>query len=264
MSFKNELIKELDRYSKLYKKVGDLSHYHAYKKAANSLKYSDVEINSDEDIEKLNIKFIGPKIREFLKSYIQLLLVIDEMNSKPPKIEDKRSGQKVRIHRNLVPSEIEPVTEWLKSNGLDYVICGSYRRNRDYVGDVDILVVGEFPEVKIKGRVYTIVQKGDKKIKLRMKSKYNKDLWIDVDLRSVRDYELGCATLYFTGSREFNIYMRMVSRLKGYKLNEYCFTDLSNGNKYYFMNEYDVFHFLDMDYIEPEFREGIYEHWEWD
>ena len=67
------------------------------------------------------------------------------------------------------------------------------------------------------------------------------------------------ALLYFTGSYNFNIYMRKIALQKGLSLSEYGFKDTKNANNIIDTTdiihcEEDIFKYLDMPYVEPSKR----------
>mgnify|MGYP001062680375 FL=1 len=64
------------------------------------------------------------------------------------------------------------------------------------------------------------------------------------------------AVLYFTGSGDFNKMMRCLILEKGMTINEYSLKDSETKKKvdHVFMEEKDIFDYLDMDYVKPEQR----------
>ena len=99
-------------------------------------------------------------------------------------------------------------------------VAGSVRRQKETIGDIDILAVSEnprktadffvsFPEVE------KIWAQGDTKCSVRFKEGF------DVDLRLVEKKSFGSALQYFTGSKEHNIATRKIAISKGLKLSEY-------------------------------------------
>jgi len=157
-------------------------------------------------------------------------------------------------------ADIEPEAEKIKKLIADFPetslveIAGSYRRRKETIGDIDILVVSKKPEslmekfatLPMVGHIYA---KGPAKTAVRMKS------GIDVDLRVVPEESWGAALNYFTGSKEHNVALRRLALKSGYKLNEY---GLFKGKKLMVgKTEKEVYEKLGLDYIEPELRENI-------
>jgi len=131
-------------------------------------------------------------------------------------------------------------------------VAGSVRRQKETIGDIDILVVSEnhkktadffisMPEVE------KVWAKGDTKCSVRFKEGF------DIDLRIIPPKSFGSALQYFTGSKEHNIATRKIAIEKGLKLSEY---GLFKGNKQIAgKTEDEVYKILGLSYIAPEMRE---------
>lgn len=80
-----------------------------------------------------------------------------------------------------------------------------------------------------------------------------------VDVRFVPYESYYYALLYFTGSYQLNTQMRIISKQKGYKLNEYGLFKIKedgtvSNRKIKVKSEKDIFKKLGMDYLEPNQR----------
>lgn len=135
-------------------------------------------------------------------------------------------------------------------------LAGSLRRKKETIGDIDIVVLAETKNrKKIVDRftklpqVEKILAKGTTKASVVLKNNN-----IQVDIRLVHDYEYGAALLYFTGSKEHNIKLRTIARDRGYKINEYGLFDAATDKRLAGATEEEMYHFLNMKYIEPEQR----------
>lgn len=132
-------------------------------------------------------------------------------------------------------------------------VCGSLRRGKPTIGDLDIVVVAAAPnramdEIRRYPRIESIVVEGDTRSTYRLRA------GTQVDLRAVRAREAGSAMLYFTGNKAHNIKLRRRAQRLGYKLNEY---GLFDGEKYLAgKTEKSVYAALGMQYIPPELRHG--------
>jgi DNA polymerase (family 10) len=103
---------------------------------------------------------------------------------------------------------------------LQVEIAGSYRRRKEIVHDLDLLVATKEPEATTNFFVshplvdYVIAQ-GPTKSSVRLRS------GVQCDLRVVTTVEYPFALAYFTGNKEHNIEMRSRALQRGWTLNEY-------------------------------------------
>jgi len=132
-------------------------------------------------------------------------------------------------------------------------VAGSYRREKETVGDIDILVVTKSAK-KVSDAiadlkdVRNVVAHGEKKLSFDLKS------GLRVDVRFVKKDQWGAALLYFTGSKEHNIAMRKVAISKGWKLNEY---GLFEGDALLASKtEEEIYKKLGLMFCEPKKRES--------
>jgi len=138
--------------------------------------------------------------------------------------------------------------------GVEQVeVAGSFRRRRETVGDLDLLVTGGRPEAVMKAltghpEVLEVLGEGETKSSVRLKN------GLQVDLRLVPRASYGAALLYFTGSKEHNIELRRIAIDKGWSLNEY---GLTHGDKTIAgRTEEEVYRALGLEWIPPELREA--------
>ena len=131
-------------------------------------------------------------------------------------------------------------------------IAGSFRRKKETIGDIDVLVASKKPE-RVMSRLLAlppvahVYGTGPTKTSLRLKS------GINVDVRIVPAESWGAALNYFTGSQPHNIALRMIAQKRGWKLSEY---GLFKGKKMLAgRTEEEVYDRLGLPYIEPELRE---------
>ncbi len=132
------------------------------------------------------------------------------------------------------------------------VVAGSYRRSKDTVGDLDILVTcanGKAAVAHFVGYDETaeIVSKGTTRATIMLRA------GLQVDLRVIPEKSYGAALHYFTGSKAHNIHLRKLGQARGLKINEYGVfrgNDQIGGR-----NEEEVFAAIGLPYIEPELRE---------
>jgi len=144
----------------------------------------------------------------------------------------------------------------------DVIRCsaaGSLRRNREILGDIDLLASSKQPRAVLEAFTqFAGVEKalalGDTKASVLLGG------GIQADLRVVSDAEFPFALLYFTGSKEHNIVMRQRAISRGLRLNEYGLfrSKVETRDPALLVRcqtEDDVFSELGLSYIPPELRE---------
>lgn len=149
----------------------------------------------------------------------------------------------------------EPLAEWLKAaEGVKaLVIAGSYRRGKETVGDLDILVTAQETGAVMDrfvsyDEVAEVVSKGSTRSTVVLRC------GLQVDLRVVPEESLGAALHYFTGSKSHNIQVRRMGQQDGLKINEY---GVFKGEKRVAgKTEESVFKSVGLPFIPPELREA--------
>lgn len=131
-------------------------------------------------------------------------------------------------------------------------MAGSYRRCRETVGDLDILVVAA-DDSPVKARfvaydaVAEVLSQGPTRASVVLKS------GLQVDLRVVDEASYGAALCYFTGSKTHNITLRRLAQERGFKLNEYGV--FRGRERIAGADETPVYAALGLPFIAPELRE---------
>lgn len=147
------------------------------------------------------------------------------------------------------------IVEYLKAGGdIDAIeVAGSFRRRRETIGDLDIVVSCATPAAVMTrfakfADVTHVASQGDTRSTVRLSS------GLQVDLRVIEPACFGAALQYFTGSQAHNIELRKIAQAKKLKLNEY---GIFRGTKCIAgRTEQDVYASLGLDWIPPELREG--------
>ena len=171
--------------------------------------------------------------------------------------------------RRLLWADAEQLAQALRRHlataaGIERLeLAGSYRRGKDTVGDLDILVVAADP-VAVMDRFATfpalssVIGRGDTKMSVRTGENFQ------IDLRVVPARSFGAALQYFTGSKEHNVVLRGRAKQQGLKINEYgvfrvadSSGDSEEAGAYIAGEaEEDVYRALELPWIPPELREG--------
>jgi len=136
-------------------------------------------------------------------------------------------------------------------------LAGSYRRCKETIGDLDVLVVaddenevmdlfGEYP-----GVAETLVR-GGTKMSIRLTTN------LQIDLRVVPEESFGAALQYFTGSKEHNVETRGRAKSLGLKINEYGVYKVDGDKETYIAGatEKEVYDTLNLPVFPPEIREN--------
>jgi DNA polymerase (family 10) len=132
--------------------------------------------------------------------------------------------------------------------------AGSFRRRRETVGDLDLLVCGGAPETVMEAltgydRVGEILARGETKSSVRLIS------GLQVDLRLVPEESFGAALLYFTGNKQHNIELRKIAIANGWSLSEYGIAD-DHEQILAGRTEEEVYRKLGLEWVPPELREA--------
>jgi DNA polymerase (family X) len=132
--------------------------------------------------------------------------------------------------------------------------CGSLRRMRETVADVDIVVAAEdarpimarLPQLAV---CHEVLAGGETKTSFLTRT------GLQIDVRVVKPEQLGAATMYFTGSKAHNIKLRQRAIERGLLLNEYGLIDNATGNVVASRTEEEIYRALDLPWIPEVLRE---------
>ncbi len=101
----------------------------------------------------------------------------------------------------------------LRQAGIRHAqVCGSVRRQRPEVGDLDLVVDGDLPRLR-ESPHWRWADGGSRKATLEFRGR-------QVNLLKADEGSWGSAVLYFTGPQGYNIGMRALAKGRGLKLNE--------------------------------------------
>jgi len=132
--------------------------------------------------------------------------------------------------------------------------AGSLRRMAETIGDVDLLVASDRPELVMDafvgyGTVARVLAHGPTKSSIVTTG------GLQVDLRVIELEAWGAAMIYFTGSKAHNIRIREMAVRKKLKLNEYGLFRADKGSLLAADTEEAVYERLGLPFIEPTLRE---------
>lgn len=159
-----------------------------------------------------------------------------------------------RFKLPVAEAEAAALVDHLRSAALNgqVMVAGSYRRRRDTVGDLDLLMVaggGAAAGTKLTryDNVADVLAQGETRTTVVLRS------GLQVDLRVVPQESYGAALMYFTGSKAHNIALRALAGERGWKLNEYGLFD--GSRRIAGANEEEVYKKLGLAFVPPEMRE---------
>src|SRR5579864_2154608 len=167
-----------------------------------------------------------------------------------------------RFHLDVADAIAQKMTDLLKGlPGVDKVTpAGSFRRGRETVGDLDLLITGkccvndeqrrkvqdailEFPGI------LEVLAKGENKVSFKLRS------GMQVDVRLLPPESFGAALQYFTGSKNHNVSLRQRALRMGYTLNEYGLMRVQDNKSVAAKTEEEIYRKLGLAFIPPELRE---------
>jgi DNA polymerase (family 10) len=137
--------------------------------------------------------------------------------------------------------------------GVDQVtVAGSFRRMRETVGDLDILVTAATDSPVMQrftayDEVAEVLSAGTTRASVILRS------GLQVDLRVVDKKSYGAALCYFTGSKTHNIAIRRIAQKRGLKVNEYGV--FHGDERIAGEDEASVYKSVGLPFIAPELRE---------
>src|SRR6266481_3485905 len=179
----------------------------------------------------------------------------------------KRAAHAGAFQFGQVAAEAETLRADLATHpdALQVDIAGSYRRRKEIVHDLDLLVATKKPGAVTKffvshPLVESIIAQGPTKSSVRLRS------GVQCDLRVVSTAEYPFALAYFTGNKEHNIELRSRALQRGWTLNEYRLAALPADPKAKkkrpikkiarVHDEAELYRAVDLDFIAPELREN--------
>ncbi|MFP4343987.1 MAG: DNA polymerase/3'-5' exonuclease PolX [Anaerolineales bacterium] len=236
-------------------------------------KLKEVKSRTPADLTRmLNVAGLGPKRVKALYDELKISTLteleqaaaegrIHELHGFGEKIEQQilkdlqredRQDERVRI--DVAEEIIQPLVRYLKSlEGAERVeVAGSYRRRKETVGDLDLLITSDRGKEIIDRfvnyeDVVNVLSQGETRSTVEFRS------GMQVDLRVVSEESYGAALFYFTGSKEHNIAIRNLALDQGLKVNEYGV--FREEERVAGESEAGIYALLGLAYVEPELRE---------
>jgi len=239
-------------------------------------------------LELTSIIGIGEKSANFLiqKGILSIEDLKQKINDKSINVNNKiKLG--IKYHGKFMDniprkeiSDIDKIINYISKNNNNKIyfkheICGSYRREHKFCGDIDILItnnedLSDFNYLKffvnlLKNQIslnnnnpLIIEDITNKSYKNKYMGflKYRDNFIRRVDIVYMSPKYYYSSLLYFTGSVDFNKKMRIKAKKLNYILSEYgLYNIISRKMLNNFSSEKEIFNKLDMEYIEPKNRD---------
>ncbi|MBS1146351.1 MAG: polymerase [Proteobacteria bacterium] len=167
---------------------------------------------------------------------------------------EAHASQTRRFKLAVAAQYADALTAFLRAiPGVEQVtVAGSFRRMRETVGDLDILVTATAGSPVMQrftayDEVAEVLSAGTTRASVILKSS------LQVDLRVVDATSYGAALCYFTGSKAHNIAIRRIAQHLGLKVNEYGV--FRGSERIAGEDEVSVYQSVGLPYIPPELRE---------
>ena len=186
-----------------------------------------------------------PGVGKAISSKIKELLTTGKID----KLERLKAEYKPIKKNQLYISHNEATTiiSELKTD-MKFEICGSYRRKRENISDIDILILDSDVE-KWKHHVSNFdvkfINAGEKQFDIVYKN-------VLINFRSTAENGWGAGLLYLTGSGKFGQLLRGLAKRKGFKLNQYGI--YKNDELIASKTEEEIFKVLNLICIIPKNR----------
>ena len=181
----------------------------------------------------------------------KLLDGLRTMRARPPK----------RIRMGEAADLVTRVTRTLAAAaGVRRVVpAGSFRRRRETVADLDILVETDQPKAVIE-RLHAapwVERVGGHGGRTGGSTRTTVQLMRgpQLDLMTMPPGAAGTYLVHFTGAAEHNVRLREIARDRGWSLSEHGFVSLDGGDRRTFATEEEVYDFLGLPFIPVELRE---------
>ena len=225
-------------------------------------------------VDLLQVPGLGPRRLEILRKHLQITSIDDLERAARKGLVRQLPGFGIKTEqkilrelselqqrtRRFLRAEVEDIAarlvEYLRKlpSAKTVEMAGSFRRCRETVGDLDVLVIAsQGSKVTEAFTQYEAVERVISQGNTRATVVFRNGL--QVDLRVVPQVSFGAAWHYFTGSKSHNIAVRIMGVHRGLKINEYGIFD-KQGKRIAGRTEKEIYAQVGLPWIEPELREN--------
>lgn len=227
-------------------KVSEFSNITGFGPKTLKILFASLRITNIAELEKAALEGKISKIKGFSKTKEEKIIKTIQLS---------RNAKTRYLLGDIYPL-IKKIDNRLshRNNVNRCLVVGSFRRMRETIGDIDILISTDKPEEVIE---FFVNMPEVQEIKGKGKTKAFIELGngIGVDLLVVPEESFGSAAQYFTGNKDHNISLRNLALSMDFHLNEWGLYN-KNGTKIAGSNEQEIYERLQLKYIPPELREN--------
>lgn len=227
-------------------KVSEFTNMIGFGPKTMKILYEKLRITSIAELEKAASEGKISKIKGFSKSKEEKIIKTIQLSKK--------------IKNRYLLGDIYPLIKKIekelneRNDVSRCLVVGSFRRMKETIGDIDILIATDEPEDVIEffvsmPEIQEIKGKGKAKVFVELRN------GIDVDLLVVPEESFGSAAQYFTGSKDHNISIRNLAISMNFRLNEWGLYN-KKGRRIAGFDEQGIYENLQLQYIPPEIREN--------
>ena len=274
LDFNIESIKQLKGIKGIGKSI--LEKIEEYLDTGFIKKVKEIKLYSENDKDKILKKFLDIWGIGFVKAnklYNMGYRSIEQVRDNAEKILNRQQLIGLKYYEDL-KKNISRMTITVIHTIIRYIlnreygketyimnIAGSYRRGKEYSGDIDILISSEkfnledIIKILIKNKIITDILSMQKEKFMGIGQCPRKnEQYFRIDIEFLPKEEYGSGLLYFTGSGEFNKEMRMYAKNLGYTLSQHGLKNNKTGFVFKSEKEEEIFDKLNLKYIEPNKR----------
>ena len=153
-----------------------------------------------------------------------------------------------KMSRETADNYIETIQQIIPN----IVPCGSYRRGKDMVGDLDIAAIvdpqADFAALSrlVAEATNATVQRGAQRVQVLVTEHGHQ-----IDLYRTVEEHIGAMVMFLTGSAKHNMKVRAKAKYRGFTLNQYGLYTRDSRDWVAGTTEHSIYDALGLPYVEP-------------